>query len=118
LRYDIFVIANGRLGNDQTIGDFTFYSKNGYSVVDYLLLNPENVEYTNDFEIELLNELSDRCSITFCFINTLANTENTATQNDSHKSQYVKFKFDDNKVTHCYNTYIHIQQNNTTYKSP
>ena len=60
-----FIIANVRLGNDQTIGDFTFYSKTGCSVVDYLLLNTEYIEYINDFEIEPLNECSDHCSIVF-----------------------------------------------------
>ena len=90
-----FVIANGRICKDKNNGDFTFYSTNGCSVVDYLLLNPEDIEHIKTFEIEPLSEFSDHCSLYFSFNNKLTNVENKG-NNNVNDELYVKF--DENKL--------------------
>lgn len=62
---------------------------------EFYLLNPEDVDHINNFEIEPLSEFSDHCSITFSFINKLVNTENKD-KNNINNEQYVKF--DESKV--------------------
>ena len=38
-----FKIANGRMFNDNGIGRFTYYSPDGSSTIDYLILNEDNI---------------------------------------------------------------------------
>lgn len=60
-----FVIGNSRLYNDLNIGDLTYYSPNGGSVVDYLLLHINEFKNISDFCILDPNEFSDHCGISF-----------------------------------------------------
>lgn len=53
------VIGNGRLHKDLSLGVYTFHSKNGSSTVDCFLLNPNDFDYIQDFEIMVPNEFSD-----------------------------------------------------------
>ena len=59
------LIANGRLHTDNGIGEFTFCSRGGMSVVDYLLVNNNDMSYVNSFEIVDLNEFSDHSAVKF-----------------------------------------------------
>jgi exonuclease III len=59
------IIGNGRLHNDRGIGDYTFHSINGSSVVDYLLLGADTIEYISHFEILPTTEFSDHSGISF-----------------------------------------------------
>ena len=61
-----FKIANGRMYNDNGIGRFTYYSPNGSSTIDYLILNEDNSKF------EVLPKLveSDHCPIQFNISNT------------------------------------------------
>ena len=43
-----FLIANGRLGTDDKVGEYTFCSSRGVSVVDYLLLKHEDFNLIHD----------------------------------------------------------------------
>ena len=62
-----FVIGNGHLHNDESVGEITFYSKNGSSVVDYFLLQKQDFSYVIDFRILNQNEFSDHSGLSFSF---------------------------------------------------
>ena len=52
-------IANGRLGSDNGIGTFTFASRTGCSVTDYVILGHGDFYCMNDFKIHPFCEWSD-----------------------------------------------------------
>ena len=56
-------IVNGRVGEDQ--GLFTFISRNGASVVDYLLCKECNFSNITCFNVNSMNEWSDHTPISF-----------------------------------------------------
>ena len=58
-------IVNGTLGRDHNIGEYTFVSNQGASVIDYLLTRECNFPHITDFYIEPLNEWSDHSPISF-----------------------------------------------------
>jgi len=55
----------GRLHQDAHISDFTFHSLNGSSVVDYLILNKDDMQFVTDFCVLQPNEFSDHSGVTF-----------------------------------------------------
>ena len=57
--------ANGRLGDDCDIGQFTFVSHNGLSVVDYLLCNAADSQHIKNFCVLDFNEFSDHSPLFF-----------------------------------------------------
>ena len=57
------VLANGRLGEDNGIGEFTFASHQGQSVVDYFLFNPDDRQFINNFVILPFEEYSDHAAL-------------------------------------------------------
>ncbi|MEW8544930.1 MAG: reverse transcriptase family protein, partial [Candidatus Thiodiazotropha sp.] len=59
------LIANGRLGSDKDIGEFTFYGEKGCSVVDYLLVPLIDFEFISYFEICDVTEFSDHAGLSF-----------------------------------------------------
>ena len=61
-------IANGRMFNDNGIGRFTYYSPNGSSTIDYLILNEGNI--ISKFKVLLKSVESDHCPIQFNISNT------------------------------------------------
>ena len=63
-----FQIANGRMFNDNGIGRFTYYSANGSSTIDYLILNEDNI--ISKFEVLPKLVESDHCPIQFNISNT------------------------------------------------
>ena len=63
-----FKIANGRMFNDNGIGRFTYYSPNGSSTIDYLILNEDNI--ISKFEVLPKLVESDHCPIQFNISNT------------------------------------------------
>ena len=44
-------IANDRLGNECPVGSFTYSSRNGCSVIDYLILSQPDFSCINDFHV-------------------------------------------------------------------
>ena len=58
-------IVNGRLHNDERIGNYTCYNNKGSSVVDYLLMNHDNFDNVIDFMVCDANEYSKHAPITF-----------------------------------------------------
>ena len=57
------VIANGRLGHDDQVGEYTYSSHQGQSTVDYLLFKPADMQYVRNFEILPFNEYSDQAGL-------------------------------------------------------
>ena len=43
------IIGNGRLHNDLGIGEYTYHTHNGASVIDYLLFNANDLKLVSDF---------------------------------------------------------------------
>ena len=56
-------LANGRMYNDNGIGRFTYYSPNGSSAIDHLILNEDNI--ISKFEVLPKLVESDHCPIQF-----------------------------------------------------
>ena len=54
-----FRIVNGRLGDDQNIGNFTCYTPADSSLVDYCLLRERNFELIKHFYVCEINTISD-----------------------------------------------------------
>lgn len=61
------VIGNGRLYGDLGIGEYTYHSMNGSSMVDYFILNPHDLKNVTDFNILEPNEFSDHSGIEIKF---------------------------------------------------
>ena len=61
------IIANGRLGEDTNLGQYTctFVSHNGLSVVDYLLCSFADAHCIKNFRILCCNEFSDHSPVYF-----------------------------------------------------
>ena len=58
-------LVNGRLSDDQNIGNFTYISSTGASVIDYLLSDECNFSNIAYFSVSPLSVFSDHCSLTF-----------------------------------------------------
>ena len=69
-----FKLANGRMCNDNGIGRFTYYSPNGSSTIDYLILNEDNI--ISKFEVLPKLVESDHCPIQFNISNTKLDDHN------------------------------------------
>jgi hypothetical protein len=60
-----YIICNGRLHRDANIGESTFCSINGSSVVDYLLIHMNDLNCISDFSVAEPNEFSDHNGLSF-----------------------------------------------------
>ena len=79
------VIGNGRFHQDARIGEFTFHSLNGSSVVDYLILNIDDMQLVTDFCVLQPNEFSDHAGVTFSLHeNRPITTQNKNTCNEGN----------------------------------
>ena len=58
-----FVIANGRLGTDKDIGQWTYAGNNGCSVLDYCIIKPNDFKHIVDFGILPFTDFSDHVPI-------------------------------------------------------
>ena len=58
-------IANGRLYQDNNIGDFTYTNYAGSSVIDYLLLKQQHFSLLSDFMVHKFYEWSDHAPLSF-----------------------------------------------------
>ena len=60
-----FLIANGRLGSDKDVGNYTYISEKGCSIVDYLLLPLTDFDIISSFKVCDVTEFSDHVGLTF-----------------------------------------------------
>ena len=72
-------IANGRIGSDKEIGNFTCYKPNGNSTVDYLLIKDKDFDKLSNFEIGELNEYSDHCFLSLKIKRNVGETQSLIT---------------------------------------
>lgn len=63
-----FRIANGRLGSDHGVGNYTYTGTLGSSVIDYLLLRDCDYSTINRFSIEPFCEWSDHAPVVFSIV--------------------------------------------------
>ena len=118
------LIANGRIGHDTGLGEYTFIGCNGRSVVDYLLLSRDYFDNVVNFQICAPTEFSDHSGLSFeikCYLNE---AENIA--NESHSS-IKKLKWSCDKIegfrqtlreNHmCYNEVSAMLDNSNTLDS-
>ena len=79
-------IVNGRIGNDQSIGDFTCYTHNGASTIDYAIVSPALLSKTNDFCIhEYDNLFSDtHCPISISLSSVHVDSNITVNSNEAN----------------------------------
>ena len=88
-------IVNGRVGNDNGIGKFTYFDRHGGSVLDYVLVNEHLLYEIQCFDVYDQSVLSDHCLISYS-INSCVN--NVYKDTDYDEASSVKFyKWDVNK---------------------
>lgn len=58
-------IANGRLGNDHSVGMYTYASRTGCSVIDYVILGQNDFGCIKNFQINTFCEWSDHAPLSF-----------------------------------------------------
>ena len=83
-------IVNGRLDEGQS---FTYFSRLGSSVIDYMLMKPESFCYINKFEVKSFNEFSDHAPLKFSL--TVFGNEKFQLHGQSEES--FRFQWNDNK---------------------
>ena len=54
-----FRIVNGRCGDDEGVGDFTWHMHNGSSSVDYFIVSEDLLYYVNNFPVTGPSVFSD-----------------------------------------------------------
>jgi hypothetical protein len=91
------IIANGRLGSDAGIGEFTYCSHMGRSVVDYLLLAQGDFKYVSHFEVLPFNEFSDHAPLSFSLHST-GTANHMSGNNSSQGEQSKQLLWDDSKA--------------------
>ena len=78
-----FRIVNGRLGHEFGNGAFTFASRQGPSVIDYVLARECDFTNINMFSVHDFSEFSDHCPISFSL-------NCNVKLNENNSSSYVK----------------------------
>ena len=56
-------MLNGRIGNDHKLGQFTCFTSQGSSVVDYTIVSEELLEKIDNFTVGALGSISDHCPL-------------------------------------------------------
>lgn len=56
---------NGRVGNDQGVGKYSFVGNSGCSLVDNVLTSRNMFRFVKSFEVQEPNIFSDHCLIIF-----------------------------------------------------
>lgn len=91
-------IVNGRVGNT---GQFTFHSRNGYSVIDYLLTHEHNFSMLCDFNIGPFNEWSDHAPLHFSIkCNNTLPLQNTFTETKYRWDNTLRDEFRSGVISH------------------
>lgn len=67
-------ILNGRVGDDAGIGNFTFQSAQGKSLIDYVLLSPGMFDIINGFTVHHISVFSDHAPIQFSIKSNVSST--------------------------------------------
>ena len=77
-------IANGRLGSDNGIGTFTYASRTGCSVIDYVILGQSDFCCMNDFKIHPFCEWSDHTPLSY---NIVCNNDHFITKGPQYRTR-------------------------------
>ena len=85
-------IVNGRLGDDAGIGNYTFQSVQGCSLIDYVLFPPTLFDIISKFTIHDISVYSDHAPIQFSL---LANVKSTVQE---EQSEVTKIVWDSSKL--------------------
>ena len=92
-------IANGRLGGDRNVGQFTFVSNNGFSVVDYLLCSHEDSKYIKNFYVADFDEFSDHSPVMYSLPLTHPIEEpNNPNDKNNNSPSHHKIFYDETKL--------------------
>ena len=85
---------NGRVGNDNGIGRYTFVGHRGSSVVDYVLGSQDMFDFVKSFEVHDPNILSDHCLVSFSFQFGLVQHQEMQADDDEFISEKYSWKND------------------------
>ena len=112
-------IVNGRVGEDKTIGAFTFCGGRGSSVIDLVIAEKELFPIFKSFKVHEPNILSDHCIVEFSLKSVIdeENGQNTFRDteyvqkiykwNADHKEQYID-KLSGTNLQECVSLLEHI----------
>ena len=101
-------LVNGRIGDDAGIGNYTFMSPNGCSVIDYAVRSYDLFPFISDF---IVNDLYS-CSLhTHVQLNLVFSCANKLSQDECHTDSYTKITWDSSKR----NGYIESVENNSQF---
>ena len=78
-------VINKRLDEGQS---FTYFSRIGSSVIDYMLMKPESFYYVNNFRILPFDEFSDHTPLQF----SLSVLDNTEFQSNGNQENTFRFQ--------------------------
>jgi hypothetical protein len=81
-------ICNGRLGKDKNIGEFTYVTSRGASVVDYLLCPSKLFHLVSEFYIAEPNQYSDHSCVHFA-LNVCQNNNEHNPKTSGRSKRYV-----------------------------
>ena len=81
------------MGTDDKVGEYTFCSSRGVSVVDYLLLKHEDFNLIHDFCVHDFNEFSDHACLSFNIKTNIGNVKNVRHESNGKQTK-TKLVFD------------------------
>lgn len=89
-------IANGRLGSDFNVGDFSYYSRQSQSTIDYLVLKESEFSLIHDFQVGSFTQYSDHAPLYFTI--SSCNAKRPSNRFDDNSSNCTFLRWDNEKL--------------------
>ncbi|MCG8047977.1 MAG: hypothetical protein JAY66_20205 [Candidatus Thiodiazotropha taylori] len=86
-------VCNGRLGDDNGVGKYTYVGSTGCSVIDYVIVNPSLFDMICSFQVGDPNILSDHCVVEFSLLSRSAKERATAQENVKYEKVHKKYEW-------------------------
>ena len=86
-------IANGRIGKDSGIGNYTCHTTNGNSTIDFAILSMELFPYIDDFYVDILDKCMSDVHFPICLVMLCKPTVSIKNANCMHTDRtYVMYQ--------------------------
>ena len=80
-------IANGRMGKDRGIGNYTCHTTNGNSTIDFAILSMELFPYVDDFYVDILDKCMSDVHFPICLVMICKPTVSIKNDNFMHTAR-------------------------------
>lgn len=91
------LIANGRIGTDKSVGQYTFVCERGNSTLDYMLIKFADIDQINHFDVRQPCELSDHCALDIG-LKVKLNTQTHLNTNEYNSDPHKRLIWSDEKI--------------------